>query len=855
VEDVGEPVARGTLPAAVALLECLEDVPPGVEDGDLRAAVRRWWARPPGDLAAPVGAGLDGTVILDVREDGPHALVGGTSGSGKSEFLRAWVTALAATHSPRRLTFLLVDFKGGTAFQDCARLPHVVGLVTDLSEHLLGRVWQSLLAELKRREAEMARFGQKEFADFERRHPEEAFPVLVVVFDEFEQLLAEHPDFVSEVIVPIARLGRGLGVHLVLGTQRPQGSVPEAIRSNTNIRVALRMLSEDQSRDVIDAPDAARIPPSARGRAHLRLSHRSLVPLQVAYAGARPARCADDPAVADLGLDLRRPPETAPAGGLGPTDFERLAAAMAAVGRELGVLEPRRPWLPPLPEVLRLADLPAVGGAGGAAAAPIGLVDEPRRLAQWTLTYDPARDGHLLVCGPARSGKSTVLRTLACALAEVHEPSALWLYALDLSSGVLRSLEALPHVGGVAGADDPERVAQVLRLLGAEVAARRRLVRARAPSSWRDARLPAILLLVDDHSTFRAAFERVDGGRYVDLLDGLIRDGRAVGIHCAVAVSQRRDLSGLLASAITRRLLLRPDRQDHEALGPPAAAGPGPAPVPGRALLDGRLEAQVAVLADGTEPGEAAAVRALAGRLEARGLTAAAPGVEVLPEEVDAGGLPPSAGPLRPVLGLGGDAVVPVEVDLLAHGHLVVCGARGSGRTTALAALVGSLARAQDCAEDRARVVLLAGRRHSELAAAACWARMALGPERCRELAAALAEELPAAGDGRPTVVVVDDAELLAEGACDAALRGLARLGRDAPLRMAVAVESRALRRYSEWLTEVRESRHAVLLNPDDSADGEPFGAGPLPRPLRPYPPGRGFLLRAGQAIAVQVAR
>jgi len=249
-------------------------------------------------------------------------------------------------------------------------------------------------------------------------------------------------------------------------------------------------------------------------------------------------------------------------------------------------------------------------------------------------------------------------------------------------------------------------------------------------------------------------------------------------------------------------------------------------------------------------------VRALAGRLEARGRAAAAPRVAVLPEEVDAGGLPPAAGPLRPVLGLGGDAVAPLEVDLLAHGHLVVCGPRASGRTTALAALVGSLGRNLSTGVDaRARVVLLAGRRHSELAAAADWARMALGPERCRELAAVLAEELPAAEDDRPTVVVVDDAELLTEGACDAALRGLARLGRDAPLRMAVAVESRALRRYSEWLTEVRESRHAILLNPDVSADGEPFGAGPLPRPLRPYPPGRGFLLRAGQAIAVQVAR
>jgi S-DNA-T family DNA segregation ATPase FtsK/SpoIIIE len=829
VEDAGARTARGRLPAAVGLLQTLCGAG---EDADLPAAVRRWWTSAPGDLAAPVGAGPDGPVTLDLREDGPHALVGGTSGSGKSEFLRAWVTALAARHSPRRLNFLLVDFKGGTAFQDCARLPHVVGLVTDLGDHLLGRVQESLLAELKRREAEMARFGQKEFVDFERRQPDEAFPVLVVVFDEFEQLLAERPELVSDVIVPIARLGRGLGVHLVLGTQKPQGSVPEAIRSNTNIRVALRMISEAQSRDVVDAPDAAHIPPAARGRAALRLSHRALVTLQVAYAGpSRPS------------------PAMAPGEGDAPTDFERLAAAMAAAGRELAMPAPRRPWLPPLPEVVPVTDLPSPAGSRPEGAAPIALVDEPRRQAQWSLTHDPVAHGHLLVHGAARSGKSTLLRTLACGLAAARDPSALWIYALDVASGALRSLESLPHVGGVAGADDPERVAQLLRMLGAEVTARRRLLRARGPSSWRDARLPAVLLLVDDHASFRSTFERVDGGRYLDLLEGLVRDGRAVGVHCAVATSQRRDLSGLLASAIPRRLLLGPDPQDLGAVGLPGRGRPGPAWPAGRGLLDGRLEVQVAVLADGTDAGEAAAVEALAGRLGPRP-PGAAPRVEVLPEDLDRAVLPGPSGPLRPVLGLGGDAVAPVEADLLANGNLVVCGPRGSGRTTALAALVTSLRRA----DAPPGLVLLSGRRHSELLPCAPWTQVALGPERCREVAAALAAELPPAGEGEPTVVLVDDAELLMDSACDAALRALARLARDVPVRLVVAVEVRALRRYSEWLGEVRESRHAVLLNPDPSADAEPFGAGPLPRPLRPYAPGRGFLVRGGLALPFQVA-
>lgn len=845
IEPVGAKAAANPLPGAVPLIECLGRRPGEV----LEAAIRRWWSAEQGDLAAPVGVAGGGVLTVDLREQGPHALVGGTSGSGKSEFLRTWVTALAARHSPRRLNFLLVDFKGGTAFQDCARLPHVVGVITDLSDHLLGRIQQSLLAELKRREAEMARFGQKEFVDFARQQPDEASPVLVVVFDEFEQLLAEHPGFVSDMIVPIARLGRGLGVHLVLGTQKPQGSVPEAIRSNTNIRVALRMLSEMDSRDVIDAPDAARIAPSARGRAYMRLSHESLQPFQVAYAGARSAPGSAElaePAVSDLRPELVSedgPPEperpTLEGPGV-PTDFERLTRAMVAVHAGSDLLLPRRPWLPPLPEVLALSDLTAPAGpSADGPRATVGLLDEPRRQVQRPLLHSLPADGHLLVYGAARSGKSGLLRTVACSLAAGNPPTQLWLYGLDFSGRVLRPLEALPHVGGVACADEPERVAQLLRMLTCEAAKRHREVRPGAP---------AIVVLVDEYGTFRTVFERVDGGRYLDLLDALVRDGRALGVHFVITTSQRRDLSGLLSASITRRVLLRPDRQDAAALGLAPEFRPASALPPGRGFLDGRLELQVAVLADGAPTAEADAVAALAERLSRLHQGLQAPGIAVLPEAVRLADLASPGAPLRAFVGLGGDDVAALEVDLLAHGHLAVCGPRGSGRTTALYALAASLARAQVAQ----RLVLLSPRRQSDLSEAADWSRVATGTEECRELALDLAQGLVDAAE--PVVVLVDDAELLMDGPADGALRALIRLGRDQPLRVAAAVEVRALRRYSEWLTELRESRHALLLNPDVSADGEPFGAGPLPRPLRPWPPGRGFLIRPGQVLPLQVA-
>ncbi|HKA13009.1 MAG TPA: FtsK/SpoIIIE domain-containing protein [Candidatus Dormibacteraeota bacterium] len=842
IEPVGTPAAANPLPGAVGVVECLDLRPGEVLEG----AIRRWWSAEQGDLAAPVGVAAAGVLTVDLREQGPHALVGGTSGSGKSEFLRAWVTALAARHSPRRLNFLLVDFKGGTAFQDCARLPHVVGVVTDLSDHLLGRIQQSLLAELKRREAEMARFGHKEFVDFAWLQPDDASPVLVVVFDEFEQLLAEHPGFVSDVIAPIARLGRGLGVHLVLGTQKPQGSVPEAIRSNTNIRVALRMLSEVHSRDVIDSADAARIAPSARGRAYLRLSHESLQPFQVAYAGARSARECGEAAISDLRPDAASE-ECSPEAGArmldnsgGPTDFERLTLAMVAVYAASGLTAPRRPWLPPLPEVLPLSDLPPPTGLSADwPQAALGLLDEPRRQSQRPLRHSLAGDGHLLVYGAARSGKSWLLRTFACSLAVCNPPTGVWLYGLDFSGGVLRPLEALPHVGGVAGADEPERVAQLLRMLTCQMARRHREVR---PDR------PAIVVLVDEYSTFRTVFERVDGGRYLDLLDALVRDGRPLGVHCVITTSQRRDLSGLLSASITRRVLLRPDRHDAEAMDVAPDLRPASALPPGRGFLDGRLELQVAVLADGAPASESAALCALGERLSRLHPGLHAPRITVLPDTVELAELTGAGAPLRAFVGLGGDEVTAVEVDLLSHGHLAVCGPRGSGRTTALSALAVSLARADALQQ----LVLLSPRRQSALRGAANWSRAAFGTEECRELALDLAQGLVEAA--RAVVVIVDDAELMMDSPADVALRALIRLGRDQPVRVVAAVEVRALRRYSEWLMELRESRHAILLNPDVSADGELFGAGPLPRPLRPWPPGRGFLIRPGQVVPLQVA-
>ena len=274
--DAGGTGSQG-IPQRVALLDLLD-----VEEPDARWVSERWESA--SGLGATVGAAVGEPFGVDLRDDGPHGLVAGTTGAGKSELLQTLVAALAVSHPPNRLAFLLVDYKGGAAFKDCLSFPHTVGLVTDLDAHLTRRALASLNAELQRRERILRDAGAKDLADLERRDPDRAPPSLVIVIDEFATLAKEVPDFVDGV-VDVAQRGRSLGVHLVLATQRPGGAVSENIRANTNLRIALRVNESAESADVIGTPDAARIPRDLPGRAFARTGHGELTEIQTAYVG------------------------------------------------------------------------------------------------------------------------------------------------------------------------------------------------------------------------------------------------------------------------------------------------------------------------------------------------------------------------------------------------------------------------------------------------------------------------------------------------------------------------------------------------------------------------------------------
>jgi S-DNA-T family DNA segregation ATPase FtsK/SpoIIIE len=233
--------------------------------------------------------GAEGPFTVDIVRDGPHGLVAGTTGAGKSELLQTLIASLAVGNRPDEMTFVLVDYKGGAAFKDCNHLPHTVGMVTDLDGHLTTPALTSLAAELHRREHQLKRADAKDIEEYlERIAPgDEPMPRLLIVIDEFAAMVSELPDFVTG-IVDIARRGRSLGVHLILATQRPAGVVTSDIKANTNLRIALRVTDAGDSSDVIEGPNAAHISKATPGRGYARLGHSSLIPFQTSRIGGRP---------------------------------------------------------------------------------------------------------------------------------------------------------------------------------------------------------------------------------------------------------------------------------------------------------------------------------------------------------------------------------------------------------------------------------------------------------------------------------------------------------------------------------------------------------------------------------------
>jgi len=883
IRDVSRDEGDTGLPAALRLLDVLELEPPSAD------AVLGWWHRAGRTTYAAIGAAAEGRFGIDMKRDGPHALVAGTTGAGKSELLQTIIASLAVANRPDAMTFVLVDYKGGAAFKDCVHLPHTVGIVTDLDGHLTERALQSLDAELKRREHLLGTVGAKDIEDYWETvqtgqtgqtgggHPD-PLPRLVLIIDEFASLVEELPEFVTG-LVGIAMRGRSLGVHLVLATQRPSGVVSPVIRANTNLRIALRVTDDAESTDVIDARDAARINKSTPGRGYARTGFSALTAFQTGRVGGRRpgGEQGPPPAVAipvgweQLGQPIPRP-ESNEDDSTMETDLQVLVAAIRAAADRAGIATYRSPWLPALPEHTALDALPPVAGqpaagdpGGRVPLVPFGLEDLPEAQQQAPLCLDLEHGSHLVVAGAPRSGRSTVLRTLAGSIAARTSSADVHLYVLDCGNAAMLPLADLPHCGAVVTRDQVDRTDRLLTVLINEISRRQVLLAQYGYGSLAEQRataaagerLPYLVLLLDRWEGFMTSFDELDGGRLTQNVLRILREGPGVGVRAVVA-GDRSALLGRLPSTIEDKLVMRMgDRNDYGLAGLVVRKMPETMPA-GRAFRnDTMIETQFALLdPDPAGPAQLAALAAVA--RAARDRDAGLPRrlrparVDLLPARITAaealalGDGPRPASPMWALVGVGGDELAPLGVDLDEDGPgFVVGGPARSGRSTALLTVADSLL-AGGCE------LVVVTPRQSPLRG------LAGRPGVLGVLTGSAVGENDVLGllDQAlgPAAVLVDDGELLVDAPCAAAFETVLREGRDGQRALVVAgTTSEMVSGYRGFIVEARKTKSGLLINPEHPMEGDLLGIKPPRSAVGPAPKGRGLLVNRGSYLPVQV--
>lgn len=871
IQDAGAPVLdQSGIPRSVSYLALA-----GTQLAtDPQVTVERWQengsvldpsrgrSKTPATLRALVGQGSQGEFLLDLRAQGPHALVGGTSGAGKSEFLQAWVLGMAASHSPQRVTFLFVDYKGGSAFADCVRLPHSVGLVTDLSPHLVRRALTSLRAELRFREHLLNRKNAKDLISLERTGDPDCPPSLVIVVDEFAALVQEVPDFVDGM-VDVAQRGRSLGLHLILATQRPAGVIKGNLRANTALRIALRMADEGDSTDVIDTGLASEFDPRIPGRGAVRTGPGRVSLFQTGYAGGVTT---DEPEPARIEVEtLNFGPGTAweiPVSRTAsesdeeqPPDIARVVNMIGVAAETCRLPEPRKPWLPELDSHYSLeALLQAHADRTLTGRLLLGLADDPDNQAQHAVYYDPDTDGNLAVYGTSGTGKSALLRSLAFGAAAQASFSRTEIYGLDFGTAGLGMLESLPNVGSIIEGGDQERVIRLLRQLVDLLEERSsRYAEARA-GSITDYRLHSgrqdearILLLVDGFAAFREEYEISStlGVSYARL-SRLLVEGRAVGIHVILAAERPNAVPSSLSSSIQRRLVLRQaDEAAYASLNIPKDILTD-AP-PGRGVFSGQSnELQVAVPTGSSTPAQqAAAIDKLAQRLVDRGVPSAPP-VQKLPSLVQATEVPTSVAGL-PVLGIGEGDLAPLGFP--AQGAFLIAGMPGSGRTSALLWVSQSLRRWNADVP-----MYYVGPRRSRVHAESLWTKTALDLDAVRELTLELKPKADQPAGTEPGLILVIEGlgEFVSTAVENALVEVIKAARRNGHL---VVGEQETSAWGSGWplIAEIRNARHGIVMQPDP-ADGDMLFKEAFPRIKRTqYPLGRGVYVRSGKQWTVQV--
>ncbi|MPY57832.1 type VII secretion protein EccCa [Streptomyces spongiae] len=707
-------------------------------------------------LRVPIAVSADGRPVeLDIKESaqggtGPHGMLIGATGSGKSELLRTLVLALALTNSSETLNFVLVDFKGGATFLGLDELPHTSAVITNLADEvaLVARMQDALHGELIRRQELLRAAGNYTSAlEYEKARqsgtPLEPLPSLFVVVDEFSELLSAHRDFM-ELFIMIGRLGRSLGVHLLLASQRLDESRMHQLESHLSYRIGLRTFSAMESRGVLGVPDAYELP-AQPGAGFLKSGVDALTRFRAAYVSgpyqrrravvqAQVARqvvpwtaewvVPRAPADPDLTGAAEEEPE---AEGEEESGESLLAVAL---DRLRGSGRPaHQVWLPPLdtpptldqilppltPDPrygLTTADWPQRGRL----TVPVGIVDRPFDQLRDLLTVDlSAAGGHVGIAGGPQSGKSTLLRTLITALALTHTPREVQFYCLDFGGGTLAALDGLPHMSGVAARVDTERVGRVIAEVTGLLSRRERFFlengidsmptyrKRRAAGEFPDEPHGDVFLVVDGWSTVRQDFDR-----HIPTFNALAARGLNYGVHLMVTTARWVELSSSVRDQTGTRLELRMgDAMDSQIDSRKAATVPRS---PGRGLTADKLHYLSALpRVDGVEDADdlADGVAGLVAAIDENWTGPAAPRVRMLPTSLSVDELPDAGGDLglRVAIGLDENDIAPVWHDFTENPHLVVVGDTECGKTNLLKVIAKGITERYTPAEARIMTV------------------------------------------------------------------------------------------------------------------------------------------------------
>ena len=876
-----------------------------------------WRQRPARDrLRVPIGLGEGGSMIhLDIKESaqqgmGPHGLVIGATGSGKSEFLRTLVLGLAMTHSPEQLNMVLVDFKGGATFAGMSEMPHVSAVITNLAQELtlVDRMQDALSGEMVRRQELLREAGNfASIRDYEKARTSgedlTPMPSLFIVVDEFSEMLSEKPEFI-DLFVAIGRLGRSLGLHLLLASQRLEEGRLRGLESHLSYRVGLRTFSAGESRSVLGVPDAYELPP-VPGLGYLKPDQSTLLRFKAAYVSGPPsgkARVRRDEGGHVRGIlpftisevQALTSTEPEPEEVVEVPQGEQDSLLDIAVGRMTGHgPAAHQVWLPPLdvPDTLDelmgdLAEHPELGlvsqqwrGLGGL-LVPLGTVDRPREQRRDTLTVNlSGSSGHVAVVGGPRSGKSTLLRTIVTSMSLTTTPFESQFFVLDFGGGTFTPFTDLPHVAGVGTRSEPDVVRRILAEVNGVVDRREAYFRANGIDSietYRTRRAAGraddgygdVFLVIDGWATLRADFDDLEME-----VQQLSSRGLTFGLHIVAAAARWADFRAAMRDVFGTRLELRlGDAMDSEIDRKVATLVPTGRP--GRGLTQAKLHYLAALpRIDGQPDGETLGdgVDDLIGRVKAAWKGQPGPKLRLLPDRIDLDAVRAQAteaqlDPRLLLVGVNEKELAPIGLDPDSEPHLLIFGDGQSGKSAVLRSYVREVMRTHTAQE--AQIVVVDYRRSLlgevpeeyllNYLTSATQAQPVL-----KDLAAYLENRIPGPDvtpdqlrnrswwQGAEVFVVIDDYDLVAtqQSSPAQALQPLLAQARDVGLHLAVARRSGGASRalYEPIIQSLRDLAMPGLLlsgSPDE---------GPLIGNLKPVPalPGRGRLVSRDRGTEV----